>query len=53
MLEELVKIEKKLQKINPTDCNLLIAQDLCQAHYQFLLLILLKEFTKLKVKLKM
>ena len=32
-----------------TDYNLLIAQDLWQAHYQILLIILLKEFIKLNV----
>ena len=31
----------------PTDYNLMIAQDLWQAYYQFLLIILLKEFIKL------
>ena len=30
-----------------TNCNSLIADDLWQAHYQFLLIILLKEFIKL------
>ena len=39
-------MEKILQKPYPTDCNLLIVQDLWQAHYQ-VLLILLKEFIKL------
>ena len=31
----------------PTDYNLMIAQDLWQAYYQFLVIILLKEFIKL------
>ena len=31
----------------PTDYNLMIAQDLWQAYYQFLLIILLKKFIKL------
>ena len=31
----------------PTDYNLMIAQDLWQAYYQFLLITLLKEFIKL------
>ena len=31
----------------PTDYNLMIAQDLWQAYYQFLLIILVKEFIKL------
>ena len=44
------KGEKKLQRIYPTDHNLLIAQDLCQAHYHILFIILLKEFIELNVK---
>ena len=35
-LEELIKMEKKLQKIYPTYYSLLIAQGLWQAHYQIL-----------------
>ena len=35
---------KKIQKIYLTNYNLLIAQDLWQAHYQILLIIFLKEF---------
>ena len=42
-------MEKKLQKIYPTDYNLLIVQDLWQAHNQILLIIFLKEFIKLNV----
>ena len=42
-------MEKKLQKIYLTYYNLLIAQDLWQAHYQILLIIFLKEFVKLNV----
>ena len=42
--------KKELQKEYPTHYKLLIAQDLWQAHYQILLLILLKEFIKLNVK---
>ena len=42
-------MERKLQKIYPIDYNLLIAQDLLQAHYQILIIILLKEFIKLNV----
>ena len=45
-----MKMEKKLQKIYPTYYNLLIAQDLWQAHYQ-ILSIFLKEFIKLNVNL--
>ena len=33
-LQELMKMKKKLQKIYPTDYNLLLAQDLWQSHYQ-------------------
>ena len=42
-------MERKLQKIYPIDYNLLIAQDLLQAHYQILIITLLKEFIKLNV----
>ena len=42
-------MEKKLQKIYLTYYNLLIAQDLWQAHYQILSIIFLKEFIKLNV----
>ena len=37
-------MEKKFKKIYRTYCNLLIAQDLWQAHYQILSIIFLKEF---------
>ena len=40
-------MEKKLQNIYLTCYNLLIAQDLCQAHYQILSIIFLKESIKL------
>ena len=39
-------MEKKFQKIYPTYHNLLIAQDLWQAHYQVLPIIFLNEFIK-------
>ena len=42
-------MQKKLQKIYPKYYNLLIAQDLWQAHYQILSIIFLKEFIKLNV----
>ena len=42
-------MENKLQKISYTYYNLLIAQDLWQAHYQILSTIFLKEFIKLNV----
>ena len=43
-------MDKKLQKIYLTYYNLLIVQNLWQAHYQILSIILLKEFVKLNVK---
>ena len=43
----------KLQKAYLRNCNLLIVQDLWQAHYQILLIILLKEFIKLNVNMDM
>ena len=42
--------EKKSQELHPTDYNLLIAQDLWQAHYQILYIILLKGIHKIKCK---
>ena len=39
-------MKKKLQKIYLTYYNLLIAQDLWQAHYQILSIIFLKEFVE-------
>ena len=42
-------MEKELQNAYPTDYNLIIVQDLWQAHHQILLIILLKEFMKLNV----
>ena len=48
-LQELLKMEKKLHKIYPTNYNLLIVQDWWQSYYQILLIILLKEFRKLNV----
>ena len=42
-------METKLQKIYLSYCNLLIAQDLWEAHCQMLSIIFLKEFTKLNV----
>ena len=50
-LQELVRMEKNLQKLYFIDHNLLIAQDLWQGHYQNLLIILLKEFIKLNVNM--
>ena len=46
-------MEKKLQKPYLTNENLLMAQDLWQAQCQTLLIILLKEFTKLNVNMNM
>ena len=50
-MQELIKMEKKSQKQNPKDYNLLIAQDLWQDYYQILLVILLKEFIKSNVNM--
>ena len=49
-MQELIKMEIKLQTIYPTYYNLLIAQDLWKIHYQILSIILLKEFTEINVK---
>ena len=47
-------MEKKLQNLYLTNYNLLmIVQDLWQAHYQILLIILLKEFIKLNANMDM
>ena len=43
-------MEKKLEKPYPTNVSLLIAQDLCQDHYQILIVILLKEINGIKLK---
>ena len=42
-------MENKLQKKYPTSYNLLIAQDLWQAHYQILPIIFPKEFIELNL----
>ena len=42
-------MEKKLQKPFYTHCNVLILQDLCQALYQILSIIFLKEFIKFNI----
>ena len=52
-LQELMKMEQKLQKIYLTYYNLLIAQDLWQAHYQVLSIIFLEEFIELNVNTNM
>ena len=55
-IEKLIKMEKKLKKISRLqfpDYNLLKTQDLWQVHYQILLIILLKEFIKVKVNTDM
>ena len=46
-------MDNKLQKIYLTYYNLLIAQDLWQAHYQILSIIFLKEFIELNVNTDM
>ena len=43
-------MEKKLQKLYLKDSCLLAVQDLWQAHYQILLIIILKEFIKSSVQ---
>ena len=48
-LGTITTIHIKIQKPYLTDCNLLIVQDLWQAHYQILLIILLSECIKLNV----
>ena len=49
----MIKAEKKYQKLYLIDYNLLIAQDLRQANYQILLIILQKEFIELNVNMDM
>ena len=46
-------MEKKLQKIYRTYYNLLIEQDLWQAHYKILSIIFLKNFVELRVNTNM
>ena len=46
-------MEKKSQKPYLTDGNLLLAQDFWKARYEILIIILPKEFMKLKVKVNM
>ena len=46
----MIKKEKISQRETPKDYNLLIVQDLRKAHYRILLIISLKEFTKLNEK---
>ena len=46
-------MEKNLQKPHLTNNNLMIEQDLWQANYQILLIILLKKFVKLNVNMDM
>ena len=53
MLQELMKMEKKLQKNYLTYFNLLIARGLWQARNQILSIIFLKEFVGLNVNLDM
>ena len=46
-------MQKKLQKPDLTDYNLLIPQNLQQAYYKILRIILLKELKKLNVNMDM
>ena len=50
---KLIKMEKKLQKIYRTYYNLLIVQDLWQAHYKILSIIFLRNFVELRVNTNM
>ena len=50
-LQELVKMENKSQKPYLTDNSLLVVQDLSQAHYQILLVNLLKKLIKLNANM--
>ena len=43
--------KKKLQKINLSNYNLLIAQDFWQVHYEILSIIFLKKFIELNLNL--
>ena len=45
-------MKKELQRPYTKDYNLLTAQDLWQAHYHILLIVLLKDFIKIKVNMK-
>ena len=47
----LINMVMKVLSLYLTKYNLLIVQDLWQAHYQILLMILQKEFIKLNVKI--
>ena len=49
----MIKKENISRKLYLTDNNLLIAQDLLQAHHQILFLISLKEFVKLNANMDM
>ena len=48
-MQELIKLEKKLQKIYLTYYSSLIVQDLWEAHYQILSMIFLNDFIELNV----
>ena len=50
-LQELIKMEKKLQKVHLSYYNLMMAQDLWKAHYQILSKVFLKEFIKLNLNM--
>ena len=44
-----MKLEKKIEKLYLRYYNLLIVEDLSQAHYQILSMVFLKEFIELNV----
>ena len=52
-LKQLIKMEKKLQKIYHTYYILLIVQNLWQAHLKILLIVYLKDFIELNVNQNM
>ena len=51
IVKELIKMERKWQKVYLTYYNLLIGQNLWQSHYRLLSMIFLKEFIKLNVNM--
>ena len=51
MLQELITMEKKLQKMYLASCNLFRVQDLWQVHFQILSIVFLNEFIDLDLNL--
>ena len=50
-LQELIKMEKKLQKVHLTYYNLMMAQDLWKSHYQILSKVFLRELITLNLNM--